>query len=200
MIKKFLLLIIFLGIFSYNSVVYGSNFGNNDTSGGSYGQPNTNAPAASKFTVTTGDGSITNILWYGSKGDVATTHVKGLLFADSAGSPTTLLGSSSAIEVTEYSGTWWNMTVSPSISITNGTTYWLGVVSDTDLPVSSWGPLTGSATKEATDNNYTTPENWDATTATEANYAMAIYATYTINETEVVPTGKIFIDGGVKFD
>lgn len=145
--------------------------------GGSSGLSTANKVVVSKHTLSEA-GTVTKIT---QRLIIATgtPYVKGLIFADSSGSPGELLGVTAASDCgVNWEPRWIDMTFSSGIELEAGT-YWIGLVIDSNGANTYHAPFSGGSEKEATDNSYTSPTDWNATAYTEASYSFYVYATYT---------------------
>lgn len=120
-------------------------------------------------------GSINSISLYVNSGNSATAVNIGI-YTNNGGVPNTLLGSGS-ISSPQMSA-WNNISLSSSVSITSGTTYWIAILG-------TGGTLNfreGSTQSSSTETGLSSlPSSWSQTTSNGGNGPLSAYASYDVS-------------------
>ncbi|HEY2398537.1 MAG TPA: choice-of-anchor D domain-containing protein [Solirubrobacteraceae bacterium] len=114
--------------------------------------------------------------------------LKGVLYADSSGSPGALVATSAqlAFKSTSAAG-WYDLVFSPSVKLAAGN-YWIGMITGAASHVAGFRYDSVSAARDYNANTYTSgPSNPFGTASVDAEQA-SLYATYTPSPPSGVPT------------
>ncbi len=125
-------------------------------------------------------GSVTKLsIYLAPTGTSGAQAIEGVLYADSAGKPGALLGTTNPITFssTQAAG-WYDLTFPSPVSLTAGN-YWIGVLTGTTADVAGYRYDSVSASRDYNSNTYTSGPSNPFGSVTSDNQQTSLYATYT---------------------
>ncbi|MGO8907033.1 MAG: lactonase family protein, partial [Solirubrobacteraceae bacterium] len=167
-------------IYAYARTTGGSGTFGKTTVGASSDEFAANRKRVNRYALPTA-GSVTKLSIYLAPTTTSGSQVmEGIVYSDSSGTPSTLLGTTKPLTFTSTSAAgWYELSFATPLNLAVGN-YWIGVITGATGDVAGYRYESVSGSRDYNTNTYTSGPTTTFGTVTPDSQQMSLYATYTI--------------------